>query len=1640
MNNSGPTDRIALQPFIEKLSAYASTDYRCESQSLQTAWDDVVSVILAVNPPLWEIFLGSGSGLGVNLNVGSSGAYKTTFLHCFKSVFLEGESTVEEMLYGARSVRPQSMQEKVHYTNSMTLLRTPLLLVVSTEGGSGSGATLRFSESVAVGEDEVRYDLVGAAVCDGGQGRDRLQYFFRPEGSAEGKWLKGVPGCSSFEAVSASDDLLLAADKPHYSSLHVYARRDSSHSFRRILLSLNRPSDGVVDDSSTDNTDAPSSSSVAQGENGDRNRRAAALQGQGDLALTHRKFREASEHYSKALQAAVVGSDIYLRVRDKLECVTQLLTLEAALLFSEKGEEAMRQNNYAAAKELFSQALRLNPELLHLQHIVAGIDKTVQVQGAAQKMAEAQQAMKALRFKLANQLLREAVALNPEKLPSVQPLLDNLVPLMKSEEAIVRHRAGLTAMDEKRYEDALLLFSEAIVLLPEPSSEMAVFLADRAMAHYELKDYALAASSCEDALALQADLALAHFRLGMAQFALDRFDEAGASYERALKCDPSLADSVKVKMRQLFTAREVQQRKEREAERVRQAEAQKKLLEEKRQREEALRREKAERLAAEKAERQRLRDEKLQREAKERDALREANKDKDAERERLRLEKAEKEAQRASERERAKAEKERERERLRAEKERARQEELEREREAEAKRKEFALELERAEQRKKELERERELEKERALQELERTIAERERLRQDKKKEETLKPRKERQPQDVSKEMLGARLTPDVSSTPPVTEIPMQELSAASSSSSAPSKIKDCCIDCRKEVDGVSSFYVFGECNHRVSCETCGVRNRALRKVFNCRQCSRMLPVMICSNTQLLYEVLSLRIIDNPSSDYALDTASQVYFKRDFLSRNIRSLWQYRCQVCNSDLGSSSELQKHLWLAHNRRQCTLCEENDCLFPSEQVLFTLEMFDSHARQHPKCSVCGVVSFDEKALASHKSSSHPLCNFCLKDKGVTTYFADATALGLHLTSAHFICTQCPGTVSFYSEDGLRTHNAQVHEAGQWGLPFKKALEVPGTADLLRRPSPLLNESPKELLPRQVNESSASDLKTRFLNYQSAELEAASDILSTGLSHSSSTSSFTQAFAGLDLPRSSFSNLGYGLGSAMPLSQFALPPKGPEPVPSTDPFRSIGLFGSGGDSVAQVDFGQSFDPGLDVGFNRALDLDAGSSLFTGLDRNLSPAPGTPRFGNAYANPNLKYDIPRRSGAEGATTLSAMSPRISSSGGLGSRFLAGGLLSSDTDVPRSGVPGYDRGLVFGSGMSSGFSGLGMDSGPSTLAPGYTGASQLTSTDFNTDPKMLSAIGLPVSKSQTSLQPPHLAGMTGLPPSGSLFASSSAPQLRLPTPPLMTSEHVGIDGDVLSETVFPSVAWLRQFDMCMYRWAGDSAEWTEYALHLPSKAIVDHVVGENGAQLLELQRTSGCKMWMARELLRGRETSFLVFLRGSSGQPSNACMNIALDLISTRLRPLLLGSSYRQAAGNQLVDISSPTWQTPPSELFDIDSLDLGAFNRPKGVVPEEPRGVMLQGGLVLRAVEIPREAVGIIIGQGGKKIKELCQQSGAKIQFRVNRSAERDGRPGLLELMGLPEHVEAGLQLVWDMLQMLGKEFVEVNLAKLK
>jgi len=488
----------------------------------------------------------------------------------------------------------------------------------------------------------------------------------------------------------------------------------------------------------------------------EKTNRARLLEEQADLALANRRFREASDLYSRAMMSAVVGSGVYLWAREKLEYVTRIISLDVACQYVEKGTDALTAGNLISAKEYFSQAFKFNPELIHLQSVMLGLEKALQNHFANQKLAETTAALKCRKYRSAQQIMLEAIQQYPEKLGCYKDLLGGLEPFIQVEEAARQHKVALQLAGDKKHSGAIAAFSEAIELMPSKemvaslgvgkdgeqlfnvayqsgwTDDLSELYCNRASSYHELKQYPEAITNCEQALAVKPESALANFRLGTIYFALDRYEEAGQSYDKALQCDPGIAESVKVKNKQLATAREIQLRKERELQKQRDREEERTLLDARKAKEELAkkdRQEKMERDRVEKVERDRR---KAEEKAQKAISDKEKEKNKEAEKEKARAEKAAREAEKQADRERARQEKEKERERARHEKELRLKAKKEAEAEALEKQRQASEELQKAENRRKELEREKELEKERQRLEMERIIAEREKQRSEK--------------------------------------------------------------------------------------------------------------------------------------------------------------------------------------------------------------------------------------------------------------------------------------------------------------------------------------------------------------------------------------------------------------------------------------------------------------------------------------------------------------------------------------------------------------------------------------------------------------------------------------------------------------------------------------------------------------------------------------------------------------------------------------------------------------------------------------------------------------------------------------------------------------------------------------------
>jgi hypothetical protein len=159
--------------------------------------------------------------------------------------------------------------------------------------------------------------------------------------------------------------------------------------------------------------------------------KARGLEDQADLALANNRYREANDQYTRSLMSAVFGTPDFIRVKQKIESVTRIISLETSCQLAEKAEEALKNGLFPIAKEQYTQVNKLIPDILHIQMLLLSIEKTIQMQVVKQKTHDANQAMKAFKYRQAHQLLLEAIAIAPEERFGLQSILDDLGPLIQ---------------------------------------------------------------------------------------------------------------------------------------------------------------------------------------------------------------------------------------------------------------------------------------------------------------------------------------------------------------------------------------------------------------------------------------------------------------------------------------------------------------------------------------------------------------------------------------------------------------------------------------------------------------------------------------------------------------------------------------------------------------------------------------------------------------------------------------------------------------------------------------------------------------------------------------------------------------------------------------------------------------------------------------------------------------------------------------------------------------------------------------------------------------------------------------------------------------------------------------------------------
>ena len=247
-----------------------------------------------------------------------------------------------------------------------------------------------------------------------------------------------------------------------------------------------------------------------------------------------------------------------------------------------------------------------------------------------------------------------------------------------------------------------------------------------------------------------------------------------------------------------------------------------------------------------------------------------------------------------------------------------------------------------------------------------------------------------------------------------------------------------------------------------------------------------------------------------------------------------------------------------------------------------------------------------------------------------------------------------------------------------------------------------------------------------------------------------------------------------------------------------------------------------------------------------------------------------------------------------------------------------------------------------------------------------------------------------------------------------------------GIEVDLLPHDSFPSVAWLRDYDMHMYRWAGNEFEWTEYAMRLrPDIAAFLEAPGVGdgapSAALAILRKRSGCDIYIDVDNLYGKQEKFLVFVRGDTGKPSNAAMSVALDAASQmfriRLQNVPKGSSIGGGSGAS-ASVDSDDDEDDDDEANAQAHMHGGSHH-----------------GRIQHILDIPQSAVGLIAGKNGKKLHAMRKKSGAYIAL-VSKSRKVAAK---LTISGVPKDVEVALSMVRQALSEPDEDAVEAMASSL-
>lgn len=337
----------------------------------------------------------------------------------------------------------------------------------------------------------------------------------------------------------------------------------------------------------------------------DINHKVHSLEADGDCRVFSGNLDEALHVYEQCLNEMEEKKHLYYdHVFEKHETISVMRILEEAFKSVESMKEHIQNENFEAAKQDCDNALTYQPSNAYLQKIRIELEEKLFRTKVSSLYSQACLAMKNGKHKMAFEYFQQVLQMDSAMSEKLECPLAELQPLIRHDEGMEFSRQGLSYFNEKKYDLAISMYTNAIEVLQgcDCVDDYLNVLIHRTQAWMELQDYSRALMDCKEALSVRNDHPMAIFSMGMISFLSESFDEAIVMFEKAMLLDTSLQESGRAKIRQCKTAKEVFLRKQREKEREKAKQEEMRILHEKKVKLEAIKKEKALRLQMEKNE------------------------------------------------------------------------------------------------------------------------------------------------------------------------------------------------------------------------------------------------------------------------------------------------------------------------------------------------------------------------------------------------------------------------------------------------------------------------------------------------------------------------------------------------------------------------------------------------------------------------------------------------------------------------------------------------------------------------------------------------------------------------------------------------------------------------------------------------------------------------------------------------------------------------------------------------------------------------------------------------------------------------------------------------------------------------------